>query len=95
MIDKKALKKRAAAQVEAVRVILRDWDPMGLAPGELAPADEYDDYAPHIVSMVARGASPGEISDHLEGLHMYDTAMNTSASTVAARIISAVLSESG
>ena len=40
--------KRALSRVEG---ILRRWDPIGVRPGELAPIDEYDSYAPHIVSI--------------------------------------------
>ena len=53
--DNKARKKEAMTRVRAVQAILRRWDPMDLAPGEFAPADEYDSYAPHIVSLVAQG----------------------------------------
>ena len=60
--------KEAIADVEAVQAILRRWDPMDLAPGEFAPADEYDSYAPHIVSLVAQGCSVEQILDHLQRL---------------------------
>jgi hypothetical protein len=53
------------ARVEKVQEILRHWDPIGVRPGEEAPADEYDDYAHHIVSMVAQGCSVEELSAHL------------------------------
>lgn len=56
------------ANVEVVQAILRRWDPMDLAPGEFAPADEYDSYAPHIVSLVAQGCSVEQILDHLQRL---------------------------
>jgi len=53
-------------RVSMVQDILRRWDPIGIAPGEFGPADEYDGYAPHIVSMVVQGCSTEELSKHLE-----------------------------
>jgi hypothetical protein len=55
-------------QVAKVEEILRRWDPIGV-PGELSmPSDEYDGYAPHIVSMVARGCTLAELCEHLRVL---------------------------
>lgn len=68
--DKKARKKEAIAQIRAVQEILRRWDPMDLAPGEFAPADEYDAYAPHIVSLVARGCTAEQLLGHLQKLRI-------------------------
>ena len=53
-------------RVAMVQDILRRWDPIGVAPGEFWPADEYDSYAPSIVSMVVQGCTPEELSKHLE-----------------------------
>ena len=58
-------KKSAMKQVAAVESILRRWDPIGVFPELGGPADEYDSYAPHIVSMVARGCSLQELVSHL------------------------------
>lgn len=63
------LKKNALAQIEAVQRILRRWDPIGVRPGIEAPVDEYDGYAPHIVSLVVHGCSVDELSNHLGGIH--------------------------
>ena len=41
---------------------------MDLAPGEFAPKDEYDDYAPEIVSLVSRGGTVEALLDHLQSL---------------------------
>ena len=57
-------------RVSLVQDILRRWDPIGIAPGEFGPADEYDGYAPHIVSMAVRGCSPEELRQHLEGIQV-------------------------
>jgi len=46
--DRKALENAAMADIRIVESILRRWDPIGVEPGELGPADEYDSYAPHM-----------------------------------------------
>ena len=63
---KKERKRAAMGRVAKVQEILRRWDPIGVQPGELAPADEYDSYAPHIVSMTAQGCSREHLCAHLE-----------------------------
>ncbi len=52
-------------QVPIVEEILRSWDPIGVEPGKNWPADEYDRYAPTIVSMVAAGCSVDDLARHL------------------------------
>lgn len=64
----KMLKKKAVAQIRTVEEILRRWDPIGILPGDFAPADEYDDYAPHVVSLVAGGISIEQLTQHLENV---------------------------
>jgi hypothetical protein len=66
--DRKRRKCKALAHIHTVEAILRRWDPIEVRPGEFAPADEYDSYAPHIVSMVIGGCSIGQLSQHLEHL---------------------------
>jgi hypothetical protein len=61
----KKQKRRAMDQVRKVEVALRRWDPIGVMIGEDSPADEYDSYAPHIVSMVERGSSLAQLIAHL------------------------------
>src|SRR5439155_13174662 len=55
--DRSSRKRDTTKRISAVQDILKRWDPIGVRPGEVAPADEYDGYAPHIVSMVAGGCS--------------------------------------
>jgi hypothetical protein len=62
---KKERKRAAMDRVAKVQEILRRWDPIGVQPGELAPADEYDSYAPHVVSMVVQGCSRDQLCAHL------------------------------
>jgi hypothetical protein len=68
--QKKKQKQQAMSKIHAVEEILRRWDPIGVCPGDFAPADEYDDYAPHIVSLVAQGASIEQLTQHLENIRM-------------------------
>lgn len=64
----KTRKKETMTRIRIVQSILRRWDPMDLAPGEFAPADEYDSYAPRIVSIVAQGCSVEDLSGFLRKL---------------------------
>ena len=61
--DRKQQKKKAMKLVRRVQAILRRWDPIGIAPGEFGPADEYDEYAPHIVTMANQGCSVEQLAD--------------------------------
>jgi len=67
-IDRKSLKDAAMAEIRGVEEVLRSWDPIGVSPSTLAPSDEYDGYAPHIVSMVKSGCTSDELAAHLERL---------------------------
>lgn len=62
------LKKDVASQIRTVEIILRKWDPIGISPGEFAPADEYDSYAPTIVGLIRRGCQADELAHHLRGI---------------------------
>lgn len=67
--DLKRERKRAAMdRVGEAQEILRRWEPIGVPPGELAPPDEYDSYAPQIVSMAVQGCSREHLRAHLENL---------------------------
>ena len=59
----KTRKRRAMRQVAAVQGILRRWDPIGQGP-----QDEYDGYAPHIVSMLVTGSDEYQRREHLQNL---------------------------
>ena len=94
--ERKAAKSRAMRQVLAVQAILRRWDPLGVAPGELSPADEYDSYAPHIVSLVVHGASVERLREHLLQLRTEMFGLEHDAERdgeFARAIVDAVLSE--
>lgn len=67
-LDRKKLESAATSEICAVQEILRLWDPINVRPGTLAPLDEYDSYAPHIVSMVKGGCTIEELAAHLEHL---------------------------
>ena len=69
--DRKRQKRQALEYIHAVEAILRRWDPIGVRPGEFAPADEYASYAPHIVTIVIGGCSVAQLSQHLEHLRTH------------------------
>ena len=73
--------------VHAVQAALREWDPVGVHPGDDWPADEYDAYAPHIVSLLAHGATAEELAKHLEHLRTMTMGCpaNRDADTTCAR----------
>ena len=54
-------KKNAMHRVRQVEGILREWNPIECN----VPANEYDSYAPHIVSLVAQDCTVGQLSAHL------------------------------
>ena len=64
--DRRHKKEHAMDAIRAVQAVLRRWDPIGVAPDEFAPSDEYDSFAPHIVSMLAGGSSVVALAKHLE-----------------------------
>jgi hypothetical protein len=66
--NRKAQKHRAMAQIRAVEAVLRRWDPIGFGPGVGVPADEYDGYGPHIVTIALAGASAHDVALHLSKL---------------------------
>lgn len=61
-------KNAAIAKIRLVEDVLRQWDPIGIEPSVMAPADEYDSYAPHMVSMVEGGCTVEELASHLDVL---------------------------
>jgi hypothetical protein len=82
-LNRKASKDAAMQQIRTVEEILRRWDPIGVEPGIFAPPDEYDPYAPHIVSMVQNGCTIGELAAHLD--HLSADTMGVGPSSAASR----------
>ena len=64
--DRKERNRTAMAAIGLVEALLREWDPIGVEPGTVAPLDEYDSYAPTIVSMVTGGCAVDGLAAHLE-----------------------------
>ena len=65
------MRRHAKVAVRHVESVLRRWDPIGVLPGpgdDMGPMDEYDSYAPQIVSLLSRGATVEAIAEHLEGI---------------------------
>lgn len=77
--DKKVLKHTATSEISAVADILRRWDPINVQPGTVGPADEYDSYAAHIVSMVKRGCAMEQLAVHLDHLCVENMGLGTSS----------------
>ena len=66
--DNNTNKRDPVASIRLVEGVLRRWDPVGVQPGRFAPVEEYDSYAPQIVSMVESGCSADALAAHLEHL---------------------------
>ena len=63
--------QRAAEIQDSIRqVLFRDWDPIGVNSNPNL-VDEYDSYAPQIVSMVESGCSSDALVAHLEHLSVH------------------------
>jgi hypothetical protein len=56
------------ADLECVKAILRQWDPIGVFPdcGSCPARDEYDSYAPHLLSLICSGAADDVLAQELE-----------------------------
>jgi hypothetical protein len=64
----KELKKQAMSDLKFVEKILQRWDPIGVIDDlkeSGLPPDEYDSYAPSILTMLNRGANLEDIASHL------------------------------
>ncbi len=83
--DRKSLKNAAMAEIRSVQETLRCWDLIGVAPGTFGPSDEYDSYAPHIVSMVKNGCTIEELAGHLEWLCAETMGVGPSSAATQAR----------
>jgi hypothetical protein len=60
-------RKEIDAALAFVCGVLREWDPIGVLPNTPGgPRDEYDSYAPHIVTLLRSGATQNQIADELE-----------------------------
>ena len=56
---------KETGEFELRQLLYWRWDPIGIAGAFPAAADEYDSYAPQIVSALRQGASSGEIAQLL------------------------------
>jgi hypothetical protein len=65
-MSKSERQRELAEQVRRVAALLRsDWDPIGQGEIPDLPDDEYDSYAPILVSMVSRGLTDAELVERL------------------------------
>src|SRR5687768_6066994 len=72
--DEKFMADRHRVRIEDLqdkirRVLMDEWDPIGVKDIPEA-ADEYDCYIGEIYGLIQRGASAGEISEHLRRLEI-------------------------
>ncbi len=87
------MNKKGRRALHVVEEILRRWDPIGVRPGVLAPADEYDSYAGAILALVAGGASVRELAEYLAKIRgeMMELAPDSERDLATAREIIAAL----
>jgi hypothetical protein len=64
-MNKPNRRRTMRAEIHAAAKVLRqDWDPIGHAQMDDLPLDEYDAYAPQVVSLLEAGASDRAIVDY-------------------------------
>jgi hypothetical protein len=59
-VDKREVRSRQ----NELRTLLNEWDPIGVSPGSVAPADEYDCLLP-ILGWLQRGMTERELADRV------------------------------
>lgn len=94
MNDVDDIRRKTRRRLREVEGVLRAWDPIGVIDGLIAdalPPNEYDDYAPHILGLLQRGATHEELVAHLRscrtgamGLEPDDSADATTAQDLCA-----------
>ena len=61
--------RAARDQIRRVSAALREhWDPIGGGQMPDLPADEYENYAPHIITLIREGADDFKLVAHLREL---------------------------
>lgn len=76
-------------QTDIAEVLLRDWDPIGVA-GAPEAQDEYDGYVGGVYRLLASGATAEAIANYLARLQTENMGLNTSAQkllSVAAKLL--------
>ncbi|MED4752014.1 hypothetical protein [Brevibacillus choshinensis] len=61
----KAMKKRYSQDLNHIRILMNDWDPMGLIQMG-SPEDEYDSYSAKVVSLLYSSNGNLELKENLE-----------------------------
>jgi len=80
----------AAPAVEDIaRVLLRDWDPLGVAESDEAPEEEYRFEARELSAMLAQGTSAEAMADYLgsRGLGAPDRPRDRAAATALLALV--------
>jgi len=76
-------RERRAAEIQAAihDVLLHDWDPIGVADEEQAQ-DEYDSFIGGVYRLLASGASPEQVAEHLSTVEREDMGWEVPASAL-------------
>jgi hypothetical protein len=64
----KGMKSQTMDDISVVKDALRRWDPIGVFPGpgdDEGPIDEYDSYAPHLLSVLMKGCDAKKLEQEL------------------------------
>lgn len=77
-------------------MLRRERDPVGRGQIEDLPSDEYDSYAPHVVSLIRDGADDGVIAAHVSKLESETMGLNSGLDlrSVTARLLAVVAAAS-
>jgi len=77
-------RRRLRAELRAAADVLRrDWDPIGGGAMPDLPTDEYDAYAPHIVGLLANGATDVAVATYLRGLEADNIEVDSGCDLIA------------
>jgi len=70
-------KHQIKSDIERVRAILQRWDPIGVLEDlpDGSTKDEYDSYAPHILSLLYGKSDVVSLANHLEKLRTVDMSL--------------------
>jgi hypothetical protein len=90
MCSSKARKRTVTAAVLTLEDLLLSLDPKLVQPSSLEPARGFEDYAPHIVSMVSSGCTPRELTNHLRALRT-QVASTHNAETIDREVAKAIV----
>jgi len=65
--EREAWERRRQFTIEVQRILLHEWDPIGVADMEGAE-DEYDGYVPGVLGVISRGGDEAAVVAFLRGI---------------------------